>query len=114
MFKELFANVQLPGVKVHVDLGFLGIKNLYPDALINIPHKSSKNKPLTASQKQENKLLARSRVVVENAIAKIKAFFILRIENRMKMKQKLDDAFVICAGLANLKSSLAKSLINNE
>jgi len=110
MFKELVANLQVQGPRVHVDLGFLGIKNLYPDAVINIPHKSSKNTPLNAQQQKENQALARLRVVVEHAIAKIKAFFILRIENRMKIKQKLDDAFMICAGLANLKSKLLNSL----
>jgi hypothetical protein len=114
MFKEVFVNIQLQGLRIHVDLGFLGIKNLHPDSLINIPHKSSKNSPLTAQQKKENQKLARFRVVVEHAIAKLKVFFILRIENRMKMKEKLDEAFVICAGLANLKINLHKSLVTNK
>jgi len=72
-----------------------------------LPHKASKNKPLTAEQKNENTAQARIRIVVENAIAKIKSFFIFRIENRMKRKEKLDDAFEICASLVNFK---AKSL----
>jgi hypothetical protein len=52
--------------------------------------------------------LARVRVRVEHAIAKIKTFFILRIENRMKQKTKLDEALSICVGLANFKIKLAK------
>jgi hypothetical protein len=65
---------------------------------------------LTEEQKRENRILAALRVVVENAIAKLKAFFILRIENRMKRKEKLADAFDICTLLVNFKN---KSLAVN-
>ena len=71
-----------------------------------MPHKSRKNAPLSLEQKEENTALSRIRVVVENSIAKMKSFFVLRIENRMKMKAKLDEAFEICAALANFKTKM--------
>lgn len=70
-----------------------------------IPYKASKNHPLTKTQKAINYLFAHVRVAVENTIAKMKAFFILRIENRLRIKSKLEDAFQICAALANLKTA---------
>lgn len=64
--------------------------------------------PLTSSQRFVNKALASVRVRVEHAIAKLKTFFILRIENRMKQKNKLDEALSICVGLANFKIKSTK------
>ena len=100
------------GLTIHVDLGFLGIKKIIIGGQIFIPHKGSKNHPLTPEKKAANTTLAQLRVVVENALAKIKSFFVLRIENRMKKKQKLDEAFEICAGLANFKTHFFKHADN--
>jgi len=105
IFKEVLAEFDFSKLKVHVDLGFLGIAKLLPTACINIPLKATKNKPLTPEQKAGNKQMAQLRVVVENTIAKMKSFFVLRIENRMRHKQKLDEAFEVCADLANFKTS---------
>lgn len=104
LFKEMFANLDFSAFQTHVDLGFLGIKKHVTGDKISIPHKATKNKPLTDQQKDENKAQASVRVVVENAIAKLKSFFIMRVENRMKIKGKMDDAFEICASLANFKT----------
>ena len=104
IFKEIFAGLDFSRFETHVDLGFLGLGKNVSGANVFIPHKATKNYPLTARQKEENTELSRLRVVVENAIAKIKSFFIMRIENRMKIKNKLNDAFHICAALANFKS----------
>ena len=110
IFKAIFSGMDFSALKLQVDLGFLGIKKKVTFSEIFIPHKASKNPPLTQEQKCENRILAALRVVVENAIAKIKAFFILRIENRMKRKDKLADAFDICTLIANFKNKL---LIHN-
>lgn len=91
-------------MRLHVDLGFLGIKKMLPEAHVFIPHKKCRTRPLTAEQKQENTSLSRIRVVVENVIAGMKVFFVLRIKNRMKNKQGLEDAINACALLANLKA----------
>lgn len=108
IFKEILGKFDFSGLTLHVDLGFLGIKKGLAGGQIFIPYKASKNRPLTPEEKAKNSAFARLRVVVENALAKIKSFFVLRIENRMKLKRKLDEAFEICAGLANFKTSLLK------
>jgi hypothetical protein len=112
IFKELLGQFDFSGLTIHVDLGFLGIEKMIIGGQVFIPHKASKNHSLTPEEKAANTALARLRVVVENAVAKIKSFFVLRIENRMKKKQKLDEAFEICAGLANFKTCFLKHADN--
>lgn len=109
IFKEVFANLDFSAFQIFVDLGFLGIRKHVRGDVIYLPHKTTKKRPLTAEQKAENTAQAKIRVVVENAIAKIKSFFICRVENRMKLKGKLDDAFEICSSLANFKSKSLKT-----
>lgn len=65
--------------------------------------------PLSEQQKAENTALSRLRVVIENTIAKAKSFFVLRIDNRMKNKLRLDEAMELCVGLANFKIDNALS-----
>ena len=75
-----------------------------PAAEINIPHKKPPKQELSEEKKAENTLLSRQRVVIENTFAKLKSFFVLRIENRMRNKQRLDEALELCASLANFKT----------
>lgn len=105
IFKALFAGFDFSAFQVFVDLGFLGIKNVVKGSVFTIPHKRVKKEPLSSQQSAENKEMSRVRVVIENVIAKLKSFFVLRIENRMRIKSKLDDAFALCAALANFKSA---------
>jgi len=95
----------LSAYRLHVDAGFVGIKKVVNYQDVWIPYKASKNHPLTKVQKLINTLLAHVRIVVENALAKMKSFFILRIENRMRQKVKLTDSFQLCAALANFKTA---------
>lgn len=111
IFKQLFANFDFSDLRVYVDLGFLGIKKAVTIEELYIPYKSSKKCPLSDIQREINYIYSRIRVRIENAIAKIKSFFILRIENRMRISTKLNDAFHICSMLANYKSN---SLIINS
>ncbi|WP_236943322.1 transposase family protein [Hymenobacter sp. PAMC 26628] len=104
ILKDMLAGICLKNYTLHVDLGFQGIKNLGISERIFIPFKASKNNPINAWQRAINRLLARERVAVENALAKMKSFFILRQENRMRKKVKLEEVFQLCAGLANFKS----------
>lgn len=106
IFKILFAGLDFSGRAVHVDSGFAGIKHHIANAIIHLPQKATRNHSLTPEQKNENTAKARVRVVVENAIAKMKAFFVLRIENRMKIKARLNEAVDLCISLANLKTSI--------
>ena len=108
IFKDIFTGLDFSAFQTYVDLGFLGIKKRVTGDAIFLPHKASKNKPLSEEQKNENTAQASSRIVVENAIAKIKSFFIFRVENRMKIKEKLDDAFQICTSLVKFKLNLLK------
>lgn len=110
IFKKLFAGLDFSGRVVYVDSGFVGIKKNITGAIIYIPHKSSKNHPLTQDQKDDNTALSKVRVVIENSIAKIKSFFILRIENRMKIKQRIDEVIGLCADLANFKTKMSLTI----
>ncbi|RYE20394.1 MAG: hypothetical protein EOP45_11130 [Sphingobacteriaceae bacterium] len=107
IFKEIFAGFDFSAFRVHVDSGFVGLEKYVTPDFIFRPYKATKNNPLTDFQRAVNACLAHFRVRVEHAIAKAKAFFSLRIENRMRQKNKLDDAVAICIGLANFKSKLA-------
>ncbi|MEJ7663102.1 MAG: transposase family protein [Hymenobacter sp.] len=109
IFKDVFANLTLEKYRIHVDAGFVGIAKFIACHYVFIPFKASKNRPLTIFQKAVNQCLASVRVAVENSIAQLKAFFILRIENRMRKKEKLADAFSLCAELACFKKSYANT-----
>lgn len=96
-------------LKVWIDLGYLGFDKDYECEQVNIPHKkppkSKKNpKPeLSSEQKEENRLLSKVRVVVENAIGGVKRFRILVDTYRSKDWTLLDKAIYIAAGLWNFK-----------
>lgn len=109
IFKEIFGGLNLSAYRLHVDAGFVGIKKAVNCQDVWIPYKASKNHPSTKLQKTTNKLFAHVRIVVENALAKVKSFFILRIENRMRQKAKLTDSFQLCAALANFKTAYFQS-----
>ena len=72
-------------IKVLADLGFLGITKIHPNS--EIPHKSSKNKPLSKEQKRENKKLASQRISIEHTNCMIKIFNIIKCQYRNKQKR---------------------------
>lgn len=109
MFKDTLKQYDFSALETMVDLGFLGIKKVLSTSKIIIPNKGSKNHQLTQQQKDENVIISRLRVPVENAIGGVKRYFILSIKNRMKLEYKFDDAMEICTNLWNFK----KSFINN-
>ena len=102
----------LPSVEVWVDLGYQGIKDLYPAFKeIHIPHKkarkskSNPNPVLTPKQKKENRVISRARVAVEHLIGDMKSFQILVVKFRNRIKNMADQAILLVAGLCNLKNS---------
>lgn len=106
LFRESCGNFDFSKLSVWVDLGFLGIgKDITPMAL-HIPWKSSKNHPLDVSKKEDNRIMAGVRVIVENCLAMLKRYFVLRIENRMIIKAKMDDAVLLCSYLWHFKKKL--------
>ncbi len=97
-----------PNVKVNLDLGFMGADKDYGTNIF-LPHKKprkSKNNPLptlTDRQKKENKEHSRSRIVVENAIGGMKAFFCLTDRIRNHSSDLINQFVGVSAGLWNLK-----------
>jgi len=58
--------------RMDLDLGYWGMDKLHEN--VRLPRKSSKYHELTKSEKAYNKRLARSRVLVEHVIRRIKVF----------------------------------------
>ena len=86
---------------IKVDLGYLGIMKDYLCKSIAIPHKKTKKKPLTDSQKEENKQMASERIKVEHCIGGLKRYRILSDRLRIHLIDLYDDILGICAGLWN-------------
>lgn len=107
MFKEIFAHITLKNYRIHVDAGFVGMEKFIACQAVFIPCKARKNQPLTPLQRAINQVLAPLRVVVENVLARLKSFFVLRTTNRMRRKEKLAEAFALCAEVAHFKNSYA-------
>lgn len=86
-------------VALFVDTGFQGAAKLHSHTYI--PKKRQKGKPLTADEKEVNKLISSYRVVVEHAIGGIKRYRCVaeKLRNR---KAWIDDTFMLLsAGLWN-------------
>ncbi|CAK0767800.1 transposase [Gammaproteobacteria bacterium] len=114
LFKEELDPNQpgLSSVEVWVDLGYQGLKDLYPNLkAIHIPYKkprkykSNPNPTLTPQQKKENRAISRIRVAVEHLIGDMKTFQILSIKFRNRIKNMSDQAILLVTGLCNLRNS---------
>jgi hypothetical protein len=103
LFKKERSGFDYSRLRVWVDLGFTGIKNYLPQEQVQIGHKKPGNQKLTKEQKLHNQEIAKTRVVVEHAIGGMKRYFILRHENRLRLRNKISDAVEICASLWNFK-----------
>lgn len=92
-----------------LDLGYLGVQKAYAAKAVKMPHKKprkSKANPtpsLTETQKAENRRISKVRVIVEQAISGLKRFGILTQTFRNRMKDLVDEAAIIGAGLWNWK-----------
>lgn len=73
-----------PNTRLYADLGFLGICKHHVKSVL--PFKSSKKKPLSKEQKQENKEQAKIRVPVEHLNRHCKIFRIVKDTYRGKHK----------------------------
>ena len=103
MFKEEFPPEQdwFKPFRVRVDLGFLGIDKDYVCQELLLPNKKKKKQELTDEQKQENRLLARERIVVEHAIGGMKRYRILSDRLRVHDIELYNVILGVCAGLWN-------------
>jgi hypothetical protein len=88
-------------VNVWVDLGFMGIAKDYPCLQVMIPHKSSKNHPLTPLQKAENRVISALRICVEHSIAGVKRFRCVTDPYRNKEVVLADKFMLIACALWN-------------
>ncbi len=84
------------------DSEYTGIKELQSNT--KLPKKSSKKKPLTAEEKEQNRKICSERVVNENVIGSLKRFKIIsdRYRNRRK---RFGLRFNLIAGIHNLELS---------
>lgn len=73
-----------PQTEIIVDTGYQGIQQSHPKT--RKPQKKSKKKPLTKTEKKNNKMISSDRVMVEHVIRKIKIFKIMaeRYRNRRR------------------------------
>ena len=103
MFKEEFPPEQdwFKSFRVRVDLGFLGIDKDYVCQELLLPNKKKKKQELTDEQKQENRLLASERIVVEHAIGGMKRYRILSDRLRIHDIELYNVILGVCAGLWN-------------
>ena len=108
IYKEEFKDINFSNHTIWVDLGFIGIEKLYEksDGLvkIEIPHKSTKKNPITEEQQKENHQKSSKRVVVENSLASLKTFFLLKNRHRTLNLNEIEFNVHICGGLANFKN----------
>ena len=87
-----------PKTTMETDTGFQGIQEIHANSVL--PRKRSKNHPLTQEDKQHNRAVSSSRVLVENVIGFIKRFHVMadRYRNRRK---RFGLRFNLIAGICN-------------
>jgi hypothetical protein len=61
-----------------MDKGYVGAQKDHPGVPVVMPHKKPRGGDLTPGQKEENRAIARHRIVVEHAIAQVNRFTVLR------------------------------------
>jgi len=86
---------------LRVDLAYLGISKDYSCKSVYVAHKKTKTKPLTQTQKSENKLMASERIYIEHSIGGMKRYRMLSDRLRIHLIDLYDDMLGVCAGLWN-------------
>lgn len=86
------------------DSGFQGFNPT--NAIVIMPEKKPKGKELTENQKQENKVKASQRVVIEHAIGQVKVWRILKDKIRSYRHRLRDEVMLIACGLHNFKINI--------
>lgn len=86
-------------VMIQGDSGFDGLQRDYVN--VEVSHKKPKGGELTAEQKEENRALAKERVVVEHAFSGVKRYRIASDVYRNRLNEFDDRSMVTAAGLWN-------------
>ncbi len=98
--KNMLASRIPEEVSLLVDTGFQGIQKQHQNTLI--PKKKPKGGFLTQAEKEMNRLISSTRIVVEHAIGGMKRFG--ATSHIFRNKKGIDDTFMnVCAGLWNLE-----------
>ena len=84
-----------------IDLGFIGLNP--ENVKIELHKKKPKGKELTEDEKNENKRISRTRVIVEHAIGCCKVFRIVKEEIRAFKDNFRDLVMFLACGLSNFK-----------
>ena len=104
-------------VTIFVDLGYIGIVDLFPNITIKIPYKKprkSKSNPepqLSQEQKDYNKAVSKERVIVENSISGMKRYYSISNKIRTRNEKYLNNTILICAALWNFRKANKSKLI---
>lgn len=93
-------------VTIWTDTGLQGMQQLHPNMVM--PTKATKNKPLTAEQKQNNRVISGLRVISEHAIGGFKRFKAASDVYRNRLPNFDDLMNVVCAGLWNFHIEQAR------
>jgi len=102
IFKEEKIGDHIPAnIKTWLDNGFQGVDKDYPGLKIRMPTKKTRNRELSETQKNKNKIISQTRVLVEHSIGGIKRFGCLTNVYRNIKKDFEDKIFLVCAGLWN-------------
>ncbi len=88
-----------PAVGIFADSGFQGIQHTQPNTVVT--KRGRKHAPLSEAERENNRVIASLRIVVEHAIGGMKRFRILVDRLRMKMGLDEDRLTRLCAGLWN-------------
>ncbi len=103
LFRKELAGFDYTNKQAGVDSAFTGIKNCLPREQLQTGYKKPNNQQLTKEQKLQNREISKTSLVAGHAIGGMKRYFILRHENRIRLRNKISDAVEICASLWNFK-----------
>jgi hypothetical protein len=102
MLKESNVSINEEVYKL-ADLGYVGISKIMSNSII--PHKKSKNNPLTKEQKKENRLFSAQRIAIEQVNRRCKIFRSVKEVYRGKHRN-YSKTWNVIAGLINLRSGI--------
>ena len=86
--------------QIFIDSGYRGILNFYPNS--KLPHKNTKFRKLSPSQKAENRFISKHRIFIENIFASIKKFKILSDKYRSRTT-RFSLRFYLIASILNFE-----------
>src|SRR3989338_155583 len=95
-----------PRIKKHLDMGFRGIQNQFPNQCISMPKRKPRTRELSNFAKDQNKKKSSIRVLVENALAGVKRLRIVSDVFRNKKQDFDDTVMLISCGLWNYHLSM--------